>query len=119
MTRILKPLIFMTLLFFAAVYSVSAQASSDTWKAPKRGESAATISGYTITNLHFQLGQDPGLLDGVEFDLDAPADQVQVSFDPTPGRTFSCRNEVGNHWVCELGQVQLREVEGIHISASG
>jgi len=119
MTRILKPLIFMTVLLFAAVYSVSAQASSDTWEAPKRGEGAATISGYTITNLHFQLGQDPALLGGVEFDLDAPADQVQVSFDSAPGQPFSCRNESRNHRVCELGQVQLREVEGIHISASG
>ena len=119
MTRILKPLIFLTLLFFVAVYSVSAQASSGTWEAPLRGEGAATISGYTITNLNFQLGQDPGLLDGVEFDLDAPADQVQLSFDSVPGQPFSCRNETGNHWVCELDQVQLREVEGIHISASG
>ena len=119
MTRILKSLIFMTVLFFVAVYSVSAQASSGTWEAPLRGEGAATISGYTITNLHFQLGQDTGLLGGVEFDLDAPADQVQVSFDPYPGQPFSCRNQAGNHWVCELGQVQLREVEGIHISASG
>ena len=119
MTRTLKPLIFMAAILFVAVYSVSAQASSDTWEAPKRGEGAATISGYTITNLHVQLGQDPGLLGGVEFDLDAPADQVGVSFDPSPGRTFSCRNEAGNHWVCELDQVQLREVEGIQISASG
>ena len=119
MIRTLKPLIFMAVLLFVAVYSVSAQASSDTWEAPKRGEGAAAISGYTITNLQFQLAQDTALLDGVEFDLDAPADQVQVSFDPSPGRSFSCRNQAGNHWVCELGQVQLREVEGIHISASG
>ena len=119
MTKILKPLIFLTLLLFVTVYSVSAQASSSTWEAPLRGEGAALISGYTITNLYFQLGEDPALLDGVEFDLDAPADQVQVSFDSVSGQKFSCRNEAGNHWFCELDQVQLREVEGIHISASG
>ena len=119
MTRILKPMIFLTLLLFVAVYSVSAQASYDTWEAPLRGEGAAVISGYTITNLQFKLAQDPGLLDGVEFDLDAPADQVQVSFDSAPGRTFSCENEDGTHWVCVLDQVFIREVEGIHISASG
>ena len=119
MTRTLKPLIFMIVILFVAVYSVSAQASSDTWEVPLRGEGAALISGYTITNLQFQLAQDPGLLEGVAFDLDASADQVQVSFDPLYGQKFSCRNEVGTHWVCELDQVQLREVEGIQISASG
>ena len=67
MTRILKPMIFLTFIFFVTVYSVS----------------------------------------------------VQVSFDPASGQKFNCRNEAGNHWVRELDQVQLREVEGIHISASG
>jgi len=119
MTRMIKPLLFLTVILFVAVYSVSAQGSSDTREAPLRGEGAALISGYTITNLQFQLAQDSGLLDGVAFDLDAPADQVQVSFDPLSGQKFSCRNEAGTHWVCELDQVQLREVEGIQISASG
>ena len=119
MAKILKPLIFLTLIFFVAVYSVNAQASSETGGMPMRGEGAAAISGYTISNLHFSLGSDPSAIDVVEFDLDSLANQVMVSFDAAPGRAFSCRNKAGNHWACELEGVYLADVEQIHISASG
>jgi len=109
----------MVVVLFVTVYSVSAQASSGVQGYPTRGEGAGSISGYAVSGLHYQLAQDPTLIGSVEFDLDAPARQVVVGFDPTPGRSFSCWNEAGYHWVCELDQIHLREVEGIRVSASG
>ena len=109
----------MVVVLFVTVYSVSAQASSGVQGYPTRGEGAGSISGYAVSSLEFSLAADPTLIGSVEFDLDAPARQVVVGFDPTPGRSFSCWNEAGYHWICELEGVYTGEVEGIQISASG
>ena len=118
MVKIFKQILF-TLLVAATCFAINGQASSDTIQYPKRGEGTGEISGYAITNLQYHLAEDPTFISGVEFDLDGPAREVQVSFDSAPNLTFSCSFSSGYHWICELGQVKTGEVTKIHLSASG
>lgn len=64
------------------------------------GEGATTISGWQVSNIHYELANDPSLVQGVTLDLDAPADLVKVSLDSTTGNFASCTNVSEYHWQC-------------------
>jgi hypothetical protein len=72
---------FIALFFVIAFYAVYAFASSETSQFPTAGEGASAISGWTVTNVNYRLAEDPSKIAAVEFDLDSPADVVQVSLD--------------------------------------
>jgi hypothetical protein len=118
MVKSVKTVLF-TFFLAAAFYGIYGQASSKTMEDPVRGEGGAEISGYAVTNLHFQLGEDPATLSVVNFDLDGPARQVWIHFDSPSNQVFSCSNPAGYHWICELNEVNTGEVTEIQISASG
>lgn len=110
---------FSIIVFVVAVcYAVMAQASSGAGRAPLRGEVTGGISGYTVSNLRYQLGEDPALVDAVAFNLDGPANQVLVSFDSPADHSFDCVNTSGSHWVCALDGIKTSEVNEIHLIAS-
>ena len=118
MVKIIKPITF-TLFVVMAFFAINGQASSETIQYPLRGEGTGEISGYTITNLHFRLAEDPSIISAVEFDLNGPASEVLINFDPPSNLTFSCSNPAGYDWVCELDAVKTGEVTEIYISATG
>ena len=108
---------FILILFTAAVvFAVQGGASAEAMAAPARGEGRGAISGYTVTNLEFQLGQDPTQIKAVAFELDDPARETWVSFDTT-GPFFPCQNLAGTRWVCEVEGVETGEVKEIQVSA--
>ena len=117
MTKIIKTIVF--ILFTAVVaFAFQGQASAEAMAVPTRGEGTGGISGYTVTNLEFQLAPDPTQIGAVAFELDGPAREVWVSFD-AGGPFFPCQGLAGTRWVCELEGVGTGEVSEISISAGG
>src|SRR5690349_18415742 len=48
------------------------------------GDGSASISGFTISNVSYQLqASDPSYIGGVSFSITPAANEVQVSFNPT------------------------------------
>ena len=117
MVKILKSIL-ITLVVVLVSSAFLGQASAEAMAIPVRGEGVGEISGYTITNLHYRLAEDPSMVSGVDFDLDGPASEVLISFDSPLKVGFRCSNPDGYHWVCELDAVKTGEVTKINISAS-
>jgi hypothetical protein len=105
-------------ILLAVSLSFTAQASLTAGR-PSRGEGAGFLSGYQVSRLHFLLAEEPGEISQVEFDLDGPADQVQVSFGIREGRSFPCQLISGRHWHCTLAGVETGTVRQIRVSAVG
>jgi hypothetical protein len=110
-----------TILFFViGFYSVYAFASTETSGSPTGGEGTSPISGWTISNVHYQTGQDPSKIAAVEFDLDSSAAHVQVSLDSASAAFYSCENVSGTHWLCNTGsQVSISSADELRVIATG
>jgi hypothetical protein len=100
----------MILFFVIAFYSVYAFASSATNGPKMGGEGVVPISGWTVSNVDYHLGQDSSTIAAVEFDLDGAAETVQVSLNSSSAMFFTCENPNGTHWHCNIGS---------HVSVAG
>jgi hypothetical protein len=110
----------MALFFVIAVYAAYAFASSETGQIPAGGEAASPISGWTVSNVHYQLAEDASRIAAVEFDLDASAKTVQVSLDSSKALFFSCANLSQTHWICHVGsQVSVAAANEFRVVAAG
>jgi hypothetical protein len=108
------------LFFVIAFYSFYAFASSETNELQTGGEGASLISGWTVSNVQYQLAQDPSKIAAVELDLDSPANLVQVSLSSSQARFFACENRGGTHWFCNIGsQVGIAEANEFRVVATG
>jgi len=111
---------FIVLFFMIAFYSVYAFASSATNGPGAGGEGASPISGWTISNVDYHVGQDSSNIAAVEFDLDGPADKVQVSLNSSSALFFTCENLNGTHWYCDVGsQVSVAGADELRVIATG
>lgn len=84
MKSILRPRsIGMLILALILAASISGFANSNTVPVSNAGDGGNPISGYTITNLSYDIygDMDPTDIDGIDFTLSANAGQVYVSFD--------------------------------------
>jgi hypothetical protein len=64
------------------------------------GEGSQTISGYTVSNIHYTLNAgSPSNIDYVTFDLDAAAGVVKASL-VNGGALVDCTNTGGFSWKC-------------------
>lgn len=101
------------------VFPVSAFASSNSGPS-MAGEAAVAISGWTISNLDYQYSDDPSLLTGVAFDLDAPAEQVSVKLNSTSTEFSTCTNIGGFHWQCNFSAgVKFSSMDEFRVIAVG
>lgn len=81
------------------------------------GEGASPVSGYDISGVHYQLG-DAAMLSAVEFDLNAPAESVKASLNPSSG-LFNCLNSGGYHWICSVNaSMKVSEVNELKVIAT-
>lgn len=110
----------LALFFVIAFYSVYALAASETSSLRTGGEGTSPISGWMVSNVHYQLGQDPSKISAVEFDLDSSAVQVQVSLNSSSAAFYSCVNVSGTHWLCNTySQVSVAGAEELRVIATG
>ena len=84
--------------------SAYAFAASNTVPATKAGDGAGVISGYTVTNVAYNLNStDPTSLDSVDFTLSAAATQVQIKLVAAGSVWYACDDGVssGINWTCD------------------
>lgn len=75
-------------------------AASNTVPASYAGEGASVTSGYTVTNVVYNLNAaTPSNVDSVTFTLNAAAGTVKIRL-VTTGSYYSCTNTAGNNWSC-------------------
>jgi len=89
--------------------------------APKiAGEGVGTISGWTVSNIKYQLSSNPSLVSGVSFDLDKAAGAVSVKLNSGSSIYTNCTHINGFHWQCDFpAGVQLTTTDEFHVIALG
>lgn len=99
--------VFKILLLVAVVLVLSttayAFAASNTVPASNAGDGASTISGYTVTNVHYNLnGSNPANIDTVTFTISPalPAGGVVTIQLVTSGSWYSCAVASGTNVTC-------------------
>jgi len=111
--------LFAFLLFLGAIlFPVTAFASSSSG-AEISGEGAAAISGWTISNIHYELSDDPSFVNDVAFDLDAPAARVSVKLISSETEFYQCTNPGAHHWVCRVQGVKVSSMDEFRVIAVG
>lgn len=108
-----------TILLGAALFSIYASASSNSGTKAS-GEGTAPISGWEVSNIHYQLANDPSLVKAVSFDLDAPASSVSVKLNSNSTTYTSCTNLNNYNWQCNFSEgISLSSMDEIHVIAVG
>jgi hypothetical protein len=103
----------------AAIFPIYAFASSDSG-VKASGEGAGAISGWTTSDIHYQLSSDPSLVKSVTFDLDAPTRTVSVKLDSNSATYTNCINMSVYHWQCDFPTgVSLSSMDEFHVIAVG
>ena len=112
--------LFTFIIFVGAVlFPLYAFASSDS-EAEISGEGTGTISGWTTSNVQYQLSNDPSLVKSVSFDLDAPAGTVSVKLSSQSAVFTSCTNVSAYHWQCDFSAgVSLASMDELRVIAVG
>ena len=121
-SRIFRSIVILmvALVFASTAYAMAA--SNTLADAGKAGDGNNTVSGYTVTNVTYNLNTtNPSLVASVEFDLDAAASDVQASLTDLSGptETFadSCTNS-GTHWTCTFTGVTALDTDNFRVIAA-
>jgi len=89
--------VLVVLVFATAAFAFAA---TNTVPASYAGEGASVTSGYTVTNVAYNLNATtPSNIDSVTFTLNAAAGTVRIRL-VTTGSYYSCTNPSGNNWSC-------------------
>ncbi len=105
---LLRPLVWLCASgLMAAVLAITAFASDDPGLAAIGGEGAGGISGYVVSDIHYQLDQtNPGLFRAVAFDVlggDGQTRPTTVGVTLGHGQpTSTCWATDGNKWTCPV-----------------
>lgn len=111
--------LFAFVLFLGAIlFPVSAFASSNSG-AEISGEGAAQISGWTVSNIQYELSADSSYATGVAFNLDAPAGRVAVKLISSETEFSNCTNPGGYHWECRIQGLKLSSMDEFRVIAVG
>lgn len=103
----------------AAVFPIYAFASTDAG-IKAYGEGTSTISGWTTSNIHYQLADNPSFVNGVSFDLDGPAGTVSVKLSSTSPDYTSCTNVQSYHWECQFASgIRISGMDEFRVVAVG
>lgn len=96
---------FVALLAISGLFAIAAYAftASNTVPDTRAGDGAGAITGYTVTNVTYNLDAlDPTKIASYEFDLDATAKTVKAKTSAAQATYDTCANTVlaPNHWTC-------------------
>ena len=111
---------FIVLIVLVFATSAFAFAATNTVPATYAGEGASTTSGYTVTNVAYNLNAATASnIDSVAFTLNAAATTVKVRL-VTTGSYYSCTNTSGNNWNCATTapQVTVAAADELRVVAS-
>ena len=75
-------------------------AAANTVQKSRAGDGSGDISGYTVTNISYQLDSaDPGLIAGVTFKTNVAATTVKAQL-TTDGAWYGCTSSDNLSWTC-------------------
>lgn len=107
-------LVLVVLVFATAAFAFAA---SNTVPASYAGEGASVTSGYTVSNVVYNLNATtPSNIDSVAFTLNAAASTVKVRL-VTTGSYFTCTN-VGLNWTCNTAGVTVAAADEFRVVAT-
>lgn len=87
----------------ALAFAAYAFTAANTVPATKAGDGSGAITGYTVSNIAYQLeAGNPANIDSVSFDLDAVAGTVRVKVVNASATYQACTNTAGNSWSCNF-----------------
>ena len=106
--------VLVVLVFATAAFAFAA---SNTVPASYAGEGASVTSGYTVSNVVYNLNATtPSNIDSVAFTLNAAASTVKVRL-VTTGSYFTCTN-VGLNWTCNTAGVTVAAADEFRVVAT-
>ncbi len=115
-----KTFVVLALLIGASVSSITyAFASSNTTYPNPAGNGNGGISGYVISNVHYNQGNDPSKIASVNLTLSAPATRVNIRLSDTQSNWYGCTNVNANDWMCDTQNTPLKSANQLQVSASG
>ncbi|HEX9618461.1 MAG TPA: hypothetical protein VGA03_13695 [Anaerolineales bacterium] len=106
------------ILFLASI--AYAYTASNTVPTNRAGYGSATISGYVVENVSYNLStSDPRNIDSVSLSLDAAASTVKIKLDSTGATYYDCTNTAGYNWSCDVGgAVTITEANELQVIAA-
>lgn len=106
--------VLVVLVFATAAFAFAA---SNTVPASYAGEGASVTSGYTVSNVVYNLNATtPSNIDSVTFSLNAAATNVKVRL-VTTGSYFNCTN-AGFNWSCTTTGATVAAADEFRVVAS-
>jgi len=112
---------FFLILLAVVIIAVSAYAfaAANTVPTSKAGEGSGTVSGYTVSDIHYDLdATDPTTLDDVTFTLDSAATTVEAKLVSSGGTWYDCTNSSGNSWTCTTTGLTVNSVDNLDVVAT-
>ncbi len=95
--------VLVVMVFASAAFAFAA---SNTVPASYAGEGSSTTSGYTVTNVVYNLNATtPSNIDSVSFTLNAAASTVKIRL-AAAGSYYACTNPSGFNWTCNTTSPQ-------------
>jgi hypothetical protein len=116
---------FRTFVFMAAMSGVIlssvsyAFASSNAGYPNPAGDGTGGISGYVVSNVEYNPGNDASTIKSVSFSLSAPARSVAIRLTDSQTDWSNCANVTGNDWVCDTRNMPVASANQLQVSASG
>jgi hypothetical protein len=111
-------------LFVIAAVGIMAGASyafaaANTVPATKAGDGNGTISGYTVSNVVYNLNTtDPSTIDSIDFDLSAAAVTAKIKLVAAGSTWYDCVNGSGNSWNCDTTGAAVSTVDQLRVIAT-
>jgi hypothetical protein len=113
--------LFVSLIVILLLASIAyAYTASNTVPSNRAGFGSATISGYVVENVSYNLStSDPSEIDSVTLSLDAAASTVKIKLVSTGTTYFDCTNTAGYDWSCDVGgAVTILEADELQVIAA-
>ena len=111
--------LFVALIVIVIAATTYAFAASNTVPATKAGAGIGVVSGYTVSNIVYNLDtSNTTNLTSVEFDLDAAATTTRIKLVAAGTTWYSCSNTL-LHWTCAVSpSVALSTVDQLNVVAA-
>lgn len=108
--------VMIVMIFAGAAYAFAA---ANTVPATKAGDGSGTISGYTVTNVVYNLNTtDPSTMDSVNFDLSAAAVTAKIKLVAAGSTWYDCTLVSGNSWTCDTTGVTVVSIDQLRVIAT-
>jgi hypothetical protein len=118
MLRSLKVLVVLMVVVVLAG-SAYAFAAANTVPSTQAGDGSGTISGYTVSNVAYNLNSsDPSALDSVDFTLSAAATNVQIKLVSAGSTWYACTVVTGNDWTCDTSGATVLSMDELRVVAT-